>query len=338
MSVRNKKQYNETEYAFISARVRSLEGSLISRSQLDRMLSAASTAEAFAILSEIGISGSGDKLSAASREELLLNMLKQGFDDLMCGLPDPEVLNIFKYPYDCNNIKAAIKCELRGINAESLLFEFGTVASSDVLKALKKRDFSCFPKNMAEAAPRAIETYIQTKNPQKIDFILDDACFSDIKELSDALSISYISKICAAKADLTNLMICIRVLRMNCGEYGFDLINDAIVSGGSIPQKAFLEAASNGEASLLHLAAKQYPTLAASFKSGDGLEKLERTCDNIRLALASVGKRITFGIEIPVSYIISLENEIQNIRIILAGKDAGLGEERIRERLRDCYV
>ena len=44
------------------------------------------------------------------------------------------------------------------------------------------------------------------------------------------------------------------------------------------------------------------------------------------------------GIEVPVSYILALENEIKNVRIILAGKDAGLSEDRIRERLRDCYV
>ena len=44
------------------------------------------------------------------------------------------------------------------------------------------------------------------------------------------------------------------------------------------------------------------------------------------------------GIEVPVSYILALENEIKNVRIILAGKDAALPEDRIRERLRDCYV
>ena len=44
---------------------------------------------------------------------------------------------------------------------------------------------------------------------------------------------------------------------------------------------------------------------------------------------------LVFGAEIAIGYIVALEYEVKNIRIILAGKDAGLSPEVIRERLRD---
>lgn len=333
MSVR----YNQTEYAYISAKVRALENSLVTRAQLGRMLSAQNTEEAFAVLRDNGFTVSGS-VSAAACEDVLLGALKNGFDSMKRGLPEPRFLNVFRYPYDCSNIKSAIKCEMRGLNPDSMMFDIGSVPVDVLLRSVRERDFSALPENMAKAAPEAIEAFNRTKNPQKIDFILDRACYLDINAVDKKLKIRYITRLCRSKADLTNFMICLRVLRMECGAYGEKLIEEALVDGGSVPKQDFAAAFAGGEEKLFGLIGKTYAFVTGRCKSGDDLEKIERVCDDYRLSVAREGKHTTFGIEIPSAYIIALENEIQNIRIILAGKDAGLETPKIEERLRDCYV
>ena len=125
---------------------------------------------------------------------------------------------------------------------------------------------------------------------------------------------------------------------MRCGAYGDTLVPAALVDGGSIDREDFRKAFRAGEEELFALIGKKYPYITENCRPGCDLEIIERTCDNCRLRFSEAGKHVTMGIEVPVSYILALENEIKNVRIILAGKDAALPEDRIRERLRDCYV
>lgn len=333
MSVR----YDPTAYTYISARVRSLENSLITRSQLEKMLAADNSNDAFAVLKENGFDFGGN-INMSVCEELLLGALKKGFADLEKGMPVPEIIDIFKYPYDCSNIKSAIKCEIRDIDPSPLLFDIGSVDKNVTVKSIANRDFSVFPKNMAAAIPEAIQLYGKTKDPQKIDFIIDRACFCDIDDAAKASKIPFIKELCSSKADFTNFIICIRIIRMKFGEYGIKLVENTLVNGGVIDISEFREAFASGEKELFALIGNKYPYIQENCKPFDDLEKIEKVCDDFRLNKAREGKYVTYGVEIPAAYIIALENEIQNIRIVLAGKEAGIATDKIRERLRECYV
>ena len=54
--------------------------------------------------------------------------------------------------------------------------------------------------------------------------------------------------------------------------------------------------------------------------------------------ILSSAKMKTYGIEVPFAYVAAIENEIQNVRMITAGKDAGADSDILRERLRESYV
>ena len=60
--------------------------------------------------------------------------------------------------------------------------------------------------------------------------------------------------------------------------------------------------------------------------------------DNLWLDKAKSAKRVTFGAPVLVGYIAALEYEVKNLRIIIAGKDAGLPAQTIKERMRASYV
>ena len=330
-------RYKDTDYIYISARVRGMESALVRKECYDRMIAAENAETAASYLREYGYDVCG--LSASSREDVLNAALKRGLYEIEKDAPCKEMFSFFRYPYDCTNAKTLIKCAARGISADGMLFDVGSVPADKLKESFERGDYSCLPANMAKAAPEAARAYATTKNPQKIDFLLDCACFADMEACAAESKIPYIAKIVETRADLTNFMICLRILRMNCGDYGLSLAEDALLNSGKIGKKKFLKAFSEGEEALIALLdRKEYRAVASSLEVGCPLGRAEKICDNGRIELLRSARFITFGVEIPVAYLAALEAQIQNIRIILAGKEAGLDAATVSERMRDCYV
>jgi V/A-type H+-transporting ATPase subunit C len=126
---------------------------------------------------------------------------------------------------------------------------------------------------------------------------------------------------------------------MNCGDYGKVYAEEALLEDGKIGKKKFLKAFAEGEEALIaQLDRAGYGNIASSLEAGCSLGRAEKICDNGRIELLRRARFVTFGVEIPVAYLAALEAQIQNIRIILAGKEAGLDAAAISERMRDCYV
>ena len=333
MSIR----YKDTEYTYISAKVRGMENSLVGRECLERMIAAEDTEAAAAYLREYGLDLVG--LSASAREDVLIASLGEGIAQIEKSAPVAGIFTFFRYPYDCSNIKSLIKCKIRNIPYESLMFSVGSVPIGVLAEHFEKNDFSCLPENMARATREAIEAYSKTKNPQKIDFILDRACFADMEACANAGGIGIISDMTQMRSDLTNFMICLRVLRMEMGNGASEYLKEALLESGKIGAGAFAAAAGEGEAELIALLERRgYKKLSSKLSVGCELSYAEKLCDNERTALIKKAKHVTFGVEIPLAYIAALETEIQNIRIVLAGKDAKIPAEIISERIRECYV
>jgi V/A-type H+-transporting ATPase subunit C len=88
------------------------------------------------------------------------------------------------------------------------------------------------------------------------------------------------------------------------------------------------------ESTLLSNAAK----LGAQASSSGSLTAFELECDNTITAYLSRSHLVSFGAEAVLAYLVELDNEITNIRMILTGKLSGIAPETIRERLRLNYV
>ena len=82
----------------------------------------------------------------------------------------------------------------------------------------------------------------------------------------------------------------------------------------------------------------EYYKLADLIEADVSLGEIERKVDGIYFGIAKEAKWIPFGAEIAIGYIFALEYEIKNLRLVLAGKEAGLSPETIKERLRESYV
>lgn len=334
------KKPQSTEYTYASARVRALETGLVGRERIRQLADAASSDELYARLAEYGVEPVRDENGCVQMEPTLCGMLKRTLTDVLESAPDPALFHFLRYPYDCHNIKSAIKCHLRGLSAENMLFDLGVATSAEVAKMPVTGDFSALPEEMAKAAPLAMQAYEKTGNPRAIDLILDKACFADMLRCVKEGGVEYHVQLVRTQIDLVNLMICLRLVRMQAGEQGRMLLEQALIEGGTLDTGALLAAYPEGESAVLYLLNRTpYEKLARQIAESDGTAATaERLADDFRMETVSAAKQITFGAPVLTAYFYAQEYAVKNIRIVIAAKSAGLSPEIIHERIRISYV
>ena len=328
------------DYLFSSARIRVLEAQLIGRARIEELLEAKGAAEAVDRLREYGIDPVTDANGKPLREDTLLSILRKSYLTVEEMLPDDAALLLWRYPYDCNNVKAAIKGFARKIDPRSMMFDFGTVELDRVIRMTETGCFDGLPTHMKAAAVSATAEYAKTKDPQVIDLVLDKACYADMLDAAALSGVAFAEKLVRMKIDLTNLLICVRILRMKSGEMGRLLLENALLAGGLLPQDTLRAWFAAGEEILWErLYYSQYDALASAVLASDrSLTAVERCLDNEWMRQIRSVKFVSYGAEVAIAFLLAHEYEVRNLRIVLSGKEAGLATETIRERIRDSYV
>jgi V/A-type H+-transporting ATPase subunit C len=280
------KNPQQTAYMYASARVRALEASMIGKDRIEHLADAASLDELYARLDEYGVTLIRDERGSVMEERTLQGILKAALQNVIEAAPEPAVYDFMRYPYDCHNIKSAIKCHLRGVDAGNMMSELGTVAAGEVAKMPVVDDYAALPAAMAKAAPLAVQAYNKTANPRMIDLMLDKACFADMLTCAKAGGDEFHLSLVRTQIDLINVMICLRLIRMEAGEQGELLLEQALIEGGMLGKDALMHAYAGGEETLLaELARSPYEKLAAALRESDGTAasaEMENSCDYLR--------------------------------------------------------
>ena len=337
MSIKDK----STEYMYISARVRAIEATMPGREMIGRMIEAQNTESAAAVALESGILGSVEEAKDPDRlDEVLSRRLKDALDVVESDEGGRRVTPIIRLAYDCANIKAALRCIPHGIDFSDLLFDVGSLPVERYGEMAESGDFSSLSKNLAQAAQKAKTDYATTCDPLKIDLPLDRACFADMLSAAEKTDDGFTVDFVKTKIDMTNVMMLVRIIGMGKNGLTGGLLSDALIDGGYIGVETLREAVEQEENELMGkisgLVSARYPRIAEAL--GSGTENIENECDSLIEAKLQEARYIPFGIPIVLTFLCKLEYEIKNVRIILAGKAAGLSPERIAQRVRGSYV
>lgn len=330
---------NTTEYMYCSSRIRAMENSLISADKLRILADTSTFEEAINKLSEMGITPVYTEDGEVDTEQTLQKVYTDACKLIYDCVPHAENLDFLRYPYDCNNLKAAIKCNIRGISPVDMMYDCGTRTIQEACDAVDG-EASVFPTNMSTAIVQAQQTYAKTKNPQNIDMILDRACYSDMLECAYSSGCEFFVKLVKTKIDLTNIIICIRLIRMKMGRAGHALLMGALLDGGTYDQKFYTEGYEDGESRLCEmLAFSEYGKFVSLIceSSGD-ISAVEKFSDDMYMDIAKRAKGVAFGPEVAAGFLIAHEYQLKNLRIILDAKKSKKTAQTISERLRCSYV
>ena len=328
--------YKKEDYICLSAMLRARETKLLTDEKAIRCIDAASFDEAAKILVDCGYEDMG-KMNADEIVSALSKHLADILDELKRLSPDSKIVDLFLAKNDYHNVKSLIKGEAMNAEVENLLSYAGRVTPEKLDYAFKEEKYSDLSETLAKALCEAKDVLAKTSNPQKADFILDKAYFSELKDIAGEIKNEFINDYISFLIDQANLKTLIRCIKMGKNK---DFICEALISGGTISTNRLLEAS---DADAVFDLFEHTPLGVAAELGKDVIENgkmtsFELACDNAVNAYLRKTRLITYGPEAIVSYIASAETEVTAVRMILTCRLAKVKPEIIKERLRDMYA
>ena len=318
------------EFIYAVARVRSKELGLLNRQDVDQLMACRSYEECLRTLSDKGW-GAGETSSAeailAAEEEKTWAFIHELTEDMT-------PFQVLLFPTDYNNLKAAIKAVITGVEPQDVFLPGGSIDPEIMLRCVREGDFSPLPESMAEAADSAYHTLLQTEDGQLCDVILDRACLLDVlncgRESKSEILKDYAELTCA----VSDIKVAVRACKTGKNRA---FLEAALAPCATLDADSLAVAACKSLDDLFaYLAATPYSEAAGRLK--ESYSAFEKWCDDKVMDLVKGQKMNPFTIGPLFAFVIARRNEISTVRIILSGKLNELDDGMIRERLRDMYV
>lgn len=331
------KKPKDTDYLALSARLHAMEGRLLTRERMERMIDARDDGEAAKVLTECGY-GDGGGLDAQTLEPMLAQARGALLEELHRICPDPALVEVFQLKYDYHNAKVLLKARHGEKNREELLLSGGRYQPQWLQERLAREELRDLCPAFRRALEEGREVLSATGDPQMADFALDKAQYCEMLELAQGTGCAFLVGYVRLCIDGTNLRAAVRAGRLNKTS---DFLQLALVPGGTVSLRALTtargeELAGPFQAGKLQRAAQVGAALA---QAGAGpLTAFEKLCDDALTDYLAGAQRVAFGPETVIGYLYAREQELTAIRVIVAGRSARLPADTIRGRLRESYV
>ena len=228
-----RKRIKDTDYLFISTRLRTLERNFLTAARMDRMIDAPTAEDAAKVLAEIGY-GDFSLSSEQSLNQVLTAEREKVLGDLTPLVPDRKVVDVFRVKYDYHNAKTMLKALAVGAEPARLLVDAGRMPAGALAEAVREGAYDKLPGRLQEAVREAAEVLSATGDPQRSDFALDRAYYQEMLELAEDTGSTFLTDYVRATIDSANLRSAVRTLRM---KKGGDFLRKVLFPGGTVPEE-----------------------------------------------------------------------------------------------------
>lgn len=329
-----------TDYIFACARVRGNERNLLNKEKLHVMIEAKTMEDACKVLQEADYGTDGKAIQPQSYERALVQETAKLYDFIQSIVRGSQEFKIFAYPFDYHNLKTLLKAEFLGSSSKENLMDGGTISPDAMAILVKERNYMPMTVHMKTAIEETVDTHARTRDPQCVDLICDRECYADITEVAKQSGNSFVEGYVRLLIDTINLKTFVRCKQMGQA-WGF--FANVFIPGGNMDEKLFV---AGYDEPLQQFVSRLVPYALMGAAEQGGIElketgrftSLEKLCDDAIIKYVKNAKYVSIGIEPLVAYVVAKQMEIKSVRIILAGKFAGIEPHLIRERLRETYV
>ena len=199
-------------------------------------------------------------------------------------------------------------------------------------QAVRENDFSLLPDVMAEAAKKATDALLTTRDGQRCDIILDRACLTAIHKTGKESKNALITAFSEFKVAAADIKIAARALHTGKSRA---FLEESLAPCDTLDLEELIDAASKDtDTFYAYLSRTDYADGVKALK--DGFSAFEKWCDDRQTALVKeISRQDYFTVAPLLGYVTARQNEISTVRIIISGKQNNLPDERIRARLRD---
>ena len=317
------------EYTYSVARVRAREASLLSRQDIEQLLTADGYESALRLIRDRGYRSREDadveEITAAARRDMW---------DFLAELADASAIRILRIPADYHNIKASVKAVFSGIDGSDLLLPDGTADADRIYDCVKRREYDDLDPRIAEVCEEALALLLRTQDGQACDIFVDNAMLAAIAETAARSNDAFIQRYAELLIDTANLKAAYRCAG---AARSLPFIENALYDGGSLNIPAIRTAAAIGPDALYEaLASTQYSSCVEAMKAGPAA--FEKWCGDAVMGFMDSARWESFSAAPIIAYFYAKSTEISAVRLILLGKRNHLEDNRIRERVPRTYV
>ena len=339
-------------FAYVNARVRSMESRLLDEHKLNELIESAGMTEFIGLLedTEYGPYISDASNDAMGIEKALNTHLAHVYQTLSEISPSKsrKILKLFEKRFDVQNIKTLLRAKYVGLDAEEtfkLIIPLGTIpenklrelcetkAIEEVVNGLEGTEYSKILSN-------ELATYEQTGKLISVELALDKYILENLwKSVGiEGTNEDIFKEFVGAIIDIENLKV---ILRGKADGLSSENILNYILNVGYelAPWKLKELAESESiEGVISSLEGTKYGTIISEnleeYDKTKSVYVFEKALDKY---LAKIGKNLSlrqpFGVGPVIGLITSKEQEIKNLKIIIKGKIEGLPSNQIRELL-----
>lgn len=324
-----------------SATIRVLEKNLLTKAEFDRLVEAKDLDETLKLLGDTVYQNEISKLDRPQDYERALKRKKRKFlEEVYSHTPDRSVVDLIALKYYYHNLKVVVKEQITGNNLKPLYLEFGDFDIHTLREEIATGKEISQDDKYFRIANEAMEKYKSTHDAGRIDIFIDKSYYIEAKRLSDEIGLDFMTSYIEDLIDFSNIKT---VLRCHRQGRDLDFYKTALIDGGNVPKEKLYEYFNTNidGSSEIFKTTRFYKSIKPGieyFNETGSLSVYERLRDNYFIREAQNAKKVTYGPEVIIAYIIAKEIEIKNLRIILVSKMNGLSSTFIRERLRDSYV
>ncbi|MEG1002560.1 V-type ATP synthase subunit C [Clostridium sp.] len=332
---------NSMQFTQVIPRLRVLETRLLDKAKIDRMIDGDSANEALKVLQESEYAAIMTGVKRPEDYEMVLaRELKRVYELMYDASPEKSLIDIMSIKYDYHNIKVILKAMFLGKDFSYMLIPVGMIDIQTLKHSIENNNLGELTEAMKEGITKAKEDFEANKDPQKIDIILDNAMFEEMKEIAKKINDKFVDKYVRASIDSTNIKTLLRVKKQNKDK---DFLEEVIIKGGEIDKDTIVSMLNDAPENISNkLAFTNYGEMIRTgiedYSKTGSTNLLEKLADNYIMNMMKEAKFIPFGVEPVLAYVYAKETEIKIVRIIMVGKLNNISGEVIRERLRDIYV
>ena len=206
-------------YVYTVARLRGMENHILDSAFFSRLMDSAGIDDAVKALGETSysqwISAAGSNFDKAIDSEILAT-----FEELKSFVPDKELLDIFRLPYDFHNVKVLLKglFKVRGGELEGrrydLLSKLGTIDTDELTNAIETEEYGFLPYGLTDLIPQCWQLWDSSKSAQAVEILIDHQMFKAMLGVAEGLNMPEIVNWVKAKIDSENLKSAVRLARM----------------------------------------------------------------------------------------------------------------------------
>lgn len=319
----------DADYVYAVGRIRVKELSLLSSSDIKRLVSSKSYKDAAALLNAKGyeIENEDYSVSIKKQREELWKLIKELVKDI-------SQFDSLIIKNDYHNLKAALKASVFDLDAKNLLIAPGVYDPLKIYDACKSHDFEALPKEMADSARKAYDVLARTRSAQRADIILDKKSMEEMlnrsKNNKDSSIFNEIAERVVFSSDIKI------VYRSIISDKSKEFMEDSVCPCSLVDVRDLVSNAGSLEEFYSFLESSGFIAIVEKLKLGASY--FEKYCDDLIIEIIERGKRTSFGIDPIVSYYLAKEAELLSVRIILSGKLNGTKEDDILKRAREVYV